>query len=121
MRTVRISLPLYVIGGMLALVILLAAWTIKSNHDRDMAIEDNRIERVSQLNRVNFDLCERIRALFAARRQEAIQNYRNLERDARLLGIKVTPELREASRRARDMTLERFRDEKCPREILTAE
>lgn len=114
----RLAVPLYVIAGMLVGVILLAAYTVHENHQRDAQIEAARVERIEQLNRINFDFCLKIQKLYKARRDEAIENYRHLDRNGRLLGIRVSPELRRTARQARDETLRRFKKQKCPKVVL---
>lgn len=57
--------------------------------------------------------CQKIEALKAQFREQAIQNYERLDHDAELLGIELTPELREAAKQGRDRTLRRFAETDC--------
>jgi hypothetical protein len=42
-----------------------------------------------------------------------MERYQNLDRDGRLLGIEITPELREQAARSRNKTLARFAAREC--------
>lgn len=57
--------------------------------------------------------CEAVEKLKAQFRIEANESYANLDRDGKLLGIKITDELRDQARRNRDATLERFKATEC--------
>jgi hypothetical protein len=57
--------------------------------------------------------CRQIEALKTEIRRTAIQNFRNLKRDAELLGIDITSQLRAAARDSRDDKLHRFRPNPC--------
>jgi hypothetical protein len=63
--------------------------------------------RVTRLN------CQQIEALKAEFREQALERYQNLDRDGRLLGIEITPELREQAARSRNKTLARFAAREC--------
>jgi hypothetical protein len=72
-----------------------------------------RAEDQRHLNRVATDNCQAIEALKTQFRSQARTNYRALPRNARLLDIPLTPELRLEARRARDRTLARFAPRDC--------
>lgn len=57
--------------------------------------------------------CVSIEALKAEFRKEAIENFKRLDENAELLGIEVTPKLREAARKSRDAKLRRFAPIDC--------
>lgn len=57
--------------------------------------------------------CQSIEALKKQFRQQAIENYERLDVNAKLLGVTVTPELREAAKVGRDRTLRRFAHTEC--------
>ena len=57
--------------------------------------------------------CMSIEALKTQFREQAIEGYQNLERDARLLGVVLTPELRQAAVESRDKKLARFAAREC--------
>lgn len=67
-------------------------------------------ERISALAE---QTCNQVEHLKAELRDRARDNFRNLERDARLLGIALTPELRATARESRDDTLRRFKPIDC--------
>ena len=73
----------------------------------------HRAKSQAELSEIAMQNCQAIEALKAARRQEAIGNYRRLERDAGLLGITLTPELRKAALEGRNRTLRRFAPSDC--------
>lgn len=88
-------------------VVVLGAFALASYSV--LAVVDSRARNVEQ--RVAF--CLEIEKLKAAQRQKANENYRNLRKNARILGIKVTPELVRASRESRDRELRRFAARSC--------
>lgn len=57
--------------------------------------------------------CENVEALKSVQREAARENYANLERNARLLKLELTPELRRVAREGRDATLKRFASHRC--------
>lgn len=77
-----------------------------------------RRERVDQLNYINTRQCLEIELLKKVEREEALEDFRNLDRNLRILGIEKTPEIVETAEESRDRTLSRFRVGTCPREKL---
>lgn len=67
----------------------------------------------SRIEEVARDLCETTEKLKAQHRLEALEDYENLDRNGRLLGIEITPELRATARESRDATLRRFAPSDC--------
>lgn len=65
---------------------------------------------LAQVARTN---CMQIEALKTQFRNQAVQSYRHLEQNARILGIEVTPELRQEAQRGRDEALRRFARSEC--------
>lgn len=57
--------------------------------------------------------CADIEALKSQFRRQAIESFAALDRNGRLLGIRITPEVRAAARESRDRTLQRFRSKRC--------
>ena len=57
--------------------------------------------------------CMEIEKLKAAYRAEALENYRKLDQNLRLLNIKKTPEIVAAARKTRDAKLRRFAARSC--------
>jgi hypothetical protein len=98
-RTNALLLVAVLLAG-LALVALGVSLAWGANDQRELA-------RVVETN------CRQIEALKARFRSQAHENYARLEQDARLLGITLTPELREAARQGRDRTLLRFAESDC--------
>jgi hypothetical protein len=73
-------------------------------------VRANDLERFENLSRQN---CQAVEALKKRQRDRAIEAFRNLDRDLRLLGIKKTPELVRTAREGRDTTLRRFAEGEC--------
>lgn len=67
-------------------------------------------EAIAEVGRKN---CQQIEALKTEFRTQAIQDFEHLDRNARLLGITLTAEVRKAARAGRDDTLRRFRPHSC--------
>lgn len=67
----------------------------------------------AELAKVARENCLQIEELKREQRAEAILSYRHLARSLRLLGVEVTPEIREASRMMRDRRLRRFEAHDC--------
>jgi hypothetical protein len=62
--------------------------------------------------------CREIESLKAVHRVTARTTYRNRERNFRLLGLTLSPELERIAVESRDAILERFKAEPCPRKII---
>lgn len=62
---------------------------------------------------IRFSFCVQIEALKTAQRTAANENYQKLDQNAKLLGIKVTPELRAAAKHNWVQTLRRFAPHNC--------
>jgi hypothetical protein len=59
------------------------------------------------------DNCRRIDNLYDRVRMNAIRNYAELDEQGRLLGIKITPELRQRAREDRDRTVRQYAPLEC--------
>lgn len=81
-------------------------------------IASNRTQRIAQINRVNYESCLRVEELYTARREEAQEEYNNLERNTRLLGVKLTPELKRVAAQGLAATLERFSATQCVERLI---
>jgi hypothetical protein len=81
-------------------------------------IEVARRERIGQLNKINYNQCVSIENLKRGEREGARESYRNLDRNGKLLGIKITPELRKQALEDRNTKLARFRELPCDRKLL---
>lgn len=57
--------------------------------------------------------CQQLNVLKANVRQDAIDNYNHLDRNGKLLGIKITPELRNQARIDKENTLEKYKAVDC--------
>jgi hypothetical protein len=68
---------------------------------------------VYERDRVTHSNCQQIEALKTEFREQARERFQNLDRDGRLLGIEITPELRAQAARSRDRTLARFAAREC--------
>ena len=88
------------------LLLILAVWY--SQHQGVRAVTAS-VARQAEEN------CREIESLKTLVRQEAIDNYEHLAKNAKLLNLKVTPELRSAAREARDARLARYAKDVCPR------
>lgn len=66
-----------------------------------------------ELADVTRENCEQIESLKTELRREAIRVFNNFDRNTRILGIEVTPELRAVARQKRDRTLVRFAPIEC--------
>ena len=74
--------------------------------------EAERKERMlvrARIKRTDVLHCREIEALKAAERRAARENFAMLDRNAELLGITITPQLRSAAREGVERTLKRFR------------
>lgn len=72
-----------------------------------------RAEDQEQLRTVAMKNCQSIEALKTQFRKQALENYAQLERNARLLDIEVTDEVRAAALENRNRTLRRFKPLSC--------
>jgi hypothetical protein len=70
-------------------------------------------ERVS---RESLSICRELERGKAQQRADAKNDYKNFERNAGLLGVTVTEELRQAVRESYEHKLEVYAPNKCPRE-----
>jgi hypothetical protein len=95
--------------------VIFALWT---SWQADRHQEEARIERIAQLNELNKVQCDEIEALKTGEREEAIEDYRQLDRNAQLLGITVTDELRAVALEERNDRLARYAQARCPRTVL---
>lgn len=111
-----------VVGAFVLLVVVavaVAAWNdhrinqaekrIEAGNVADHRQNVTRAELVERFRRVNRVACLRIELLKAQNRQEARRNYRQLDRNLRLLNIRKTPQLARVARAelARDLRLNR--------------
>lgn len=104
--TVATVIALSILFG---LALTVSGWAL---HDRFALNNERRLEQ----QRLALDMCREIEALKAAQRQEALKAYRDLDRTLRLLKLKRTAAIERAARSNRDVKLNRFRAEPCPRE-----
>ena len=95
----------FVFGSAASLAILGLAFLLVAAYWR--AEDTRRFAEQAQTN------CQQIEDLKTEIRRTAIQNFRNLERDAELLGLDLTIRLRAAARESRDDKLHRFRRTPC--------
>lgn len=115
-----------VVGAFLLLVAVAVFGDIRGDRRIDAAekrITQNAVQNAAQ-NEVRRQLvagfrdadartCSQIEALKAEFRKQAVENFANLERNARLLEIELTPELRREAAAGRDRTLVRFAAREC--------
>jgi len=67
------------------------------------------------LSAQSLENCQEIEALKGRVRARVNEDYRNLDRNGKLLGITITPELRAQAKADRDATLKRYSPQSCPR------
>lgn len=77
----------------------LVAWTFIEQHN------DARVRR--------HELCVQVELLKTGFRQDAIDNYKHLDRNGKLLNIKITPQLRKAAKESLNATLKRYAPDPC--------
>ncbi len=69
----------------------------------------------NDLSAQSLEYCHEIEALKARVRARVNEDYRNLDRNGKLLDITITPELRAQAKADRDATLKRYAAQSCPR------
>jgi len=69
----------------------------------------------NDLSAQSLENCQEIEALKGRVRDRVNEDYRNLDRNGKLLGITITPELRAQAKADRDATLKRYSPQSCPR------
>lgn len=74
------------------------------------------IERRHESRSIRLAYCIELEKLKTQNREDVYEKRRNFERDLRLLGIKDTPELRQAARESWRKRLERNAPKTCPYE-----
>jgi hypothetical protein len=79
---------------------------IRANQ-KQLSAQQGQIERIAITN------CQQVEKLKAQVRRAAIDSYRHLEQNARILMIEVTPTLRRVARERRDRTLRRYAARDC--------
>ncbi len=72
-----------------------------------------RAEHTYRYQQLAKDNCAQIEALKTQVREEAIEDYANLDRTLRLLKIARTPEIERVAQEQRDKKLNRFRAKPC--------
>lgn len=63
----------------------------------------------------SLSYCKEIEGLKTLVRTNAIDNYAKLDQNGKLLGITITPELRETAKAELDHKLEQYAEKPCPR------
>lgn len=115
-----------VVGAFLLLVavaVLVSLWNDyridqaeeRINRNQQMDVHQNRVRAVllEALREADRRACVRIEVLKAQRREEARRNFRQLERNARLLDIPLTEELRRVAKAELARDLRRNRPQEC--------
>ncbi len=69
----------------------------------------------NDLSAQSLEYCHEIESLKTRVRVRVTDDFANLDRNGRLLGITITPELRAQAKTDRDATLERYAAQPCPR------
>lgn len=80
--------------------------------------EAARLERVKMINRINKEQCDEIEKLKKDNRDAAREQYLQLDLNARLLGITVTPELRAKAKKDYLAKIKRNKKDTCPRQLI---
>ena len=104
-RRTRIAVDILALVS--AVAIILAGWAL---FDRFQQTNERRRD----LAAIDHRNCVAIEDLKLAQRQEAILNFKQLDRNGKLLHIKITPEIRRVAKQARDRRLHRFASKPCP-------
>lgn len=86
----------------------------------DAAIAQAVIMSNKQLAQANLSNCQDVEKLKLRVRLSALRNYRDLAKNAKLLGITLTHDLRAKALHDRDLTLKRYAREECPRHETVA-
>lgn len=115
-RRTKIALGVASLAVFLSLAASGVALVVRFNDTN--ARRDQAHQRDVRIAAVALQDCHEIEALKKAQRDKAIDDYQHLDVNAKLLGIKVTPELRRAAADARDTALRRFAPEACPRKLV---
>ena len=93
----------------------ISGYAIKSRFD-DTNIRRHYQSLVNQrLAEVALSACRDIERLKTVQRAAALKNWHEFRKDAKILGIKVTPALVVAERQALNEQLRNFKPEPCPR------
>lgn len=88
---------------------------ITQNAVLNAAQDEVRRQLVDHFRETDMQTCRQIEGLKAEFRNQAVENYANLERNAELLGIVLTPQLRHQAEVDRNRTLDRFAARDCNR------
>lgn len=109
---VTILLTLYLLGNA-----GITAWALYSRFESTNKRRAVQIDFNARLATIDTRDCQEIEKLKKAQRDIAIDNFKHLDANGKLLGIKITPALRVAARDAKFATLKRYHPEVCPRKV----
>jgi hypothetical protein len=93
----------------------MAGWALKERFDQTNARREQQQAFNQRIEQLSLESCREIEDLKRARRQQALEAYRDRGRTMRLLRLEPTPELERAFLQSRDTVLERFQAKPCPR------
>lgn len=86
---------------------------ITENAVRIATANEVRRQLVTHFREMDTAACRQIEELKTGFRRQAVENFANLERNAELLGIVLTPALREQAEIDRNRTLDRYAAREC--------
>jgi hypothetical protein len=93
----------------------MAGWALYERFEQTNERREQQAAFNAQITRISLENCREIELLKQARREAAIEAYRDRHRTFALLGVEVTAELERAAKANRDTTLARYRRQPCPR------
>lgn len=112
----RLTLILLMLAGIAAALSLMASgYALVDRFSKTDARRNEQTQFNEKLAALANSNCHDIEQLKAAQREQANQDFRELHRNLRILGIKETREIRRVARRQHSHVLVRFAPQACPR------
>jgi uncharacterized membrane protein len=109
-----IALIVSIAALFVALIGSATVYFVQNEHEKDAATNVNLFKNITKSNRAGiFESCLDIEQVKRQIREDAQEDYANLERNARLLQIELTPELRAQVKADFEATMRRFAMESC--------
>ena len=96
-------------------LLALSGWALYDRFEQTNARRAQQATFNQRVRQVSIEYCREIEALKEAQRSEAVESYRNLDRNLALLRIERTDEIVAVAKQSRDGQLDRFKREPCPR------
>lgn len=109
----RTRVALFLSAWAVAVSFTVAGWSLIQRFSDTNEKRAAQIAQTARIEAIAYHECLDIEKLKKIQRDDALKNYRQLDRNGKLLGIKITPELRKAAKEDRDDKLRKFAPKDC--------